>query len=97
MTNKTKAIVMANKALRQENRALWDENDLLRKADEEMKAMYEAMIRQLVQLAGGEVTLPKMDVKALMEKYRTECHKNEDGSVTLRVLENEVEDDGEEH
>ena len=97
MTNKTKAIVMANKALRQENRRLWNENELLTKGDEEMKAMYDAMIQQLVWLAGGEVTLPKMDVKELMEKYRTECHKHEDGSVTLRVLENEVEDDGEEH
>ena len=91
MTNKTKAIVMANKALRQENRALWKQNDLLRKADEEMKTMYEAMIQQLVQLAGGEVTLPKVDVKAIMDKYEIQAERTANDAMVLRIREREVE------
>jgi len=95
MTNKTKAIVMANKQLRAENRALWQENEMVRNGADEMEAMYRAMVVQLVQKLGGTVTLEKIDV-AEMRSLDVEAQRGEDGALTLRTVKREA-DDGEEH
>ena len=89
--NKTfNAVALANKALRAENKTLWEENETVRRGTEEMKSIYIAMITQLLCLF-GDATLPKMDVKALMETYYVETQYDEDGTVHLRLREVEHE------
>lgn len=95
MTNKTKAIVMANKQLRAENRTLWEENETVRRGMEETEAIYRAMVTQLVLAAGGETVLPNTDVSALMKEYDLEAKRDENG-LALRIVKREA-DDGTEH
>lgn len=92
MTNKTRAIVDANRALRAENRALWAKNEELERGSEEAKAIYEALTMQLVTEAGGSVTLAKTDVKALTKRCELRAEHNADGSMTLTVSEREAND-----
>ena len=100
MTNKTRAIVDANRALRAENRALraenralWARNEELERGAEEAKAIYEALTMQLVMEAGGSVTLAKTDVKALTKRRELRVERNADGSMTLTLKEREAEND----
>lgn len=89
MTNKTRAIVEANRALRAENRELWARNEALARGAEEARAIYEALTMQLVSEAGGSVTLAKTDVKALTKRCELRVEHNADGSMTLTVSERE--------
>ena len=93
MTNKTRAIVDANRALRAENRALWAQNEELARGAKEARAIYEALTMQLVAEAGGSVTLAKTDVKALTKRCKLRVERNADGSMPLTVSERE-DDDG---
>lgn len=92
MTNKTMAIVDANRALRAENRELWAQNEELVRGAEEARAIYEALTMQLVKEAGGSVTLAKTDVKALTKRCKLRAEHNADGSMTLAVSEREAND-----
>lgn len=92
MTNKTRAIVDANRALRAENRELWARNEELERGAEEMRVLYNALTLQLVKEAGGSVTLAMTDVKALTKRYELRVEYNADGSMTLTVSEREDND-----
>ena len=89
MTNKTRAIVEANRALRAENRELWARNEALARGAEEARAIYEALTMQLVSESGGSVTLANTDVKALTKRCELRVEHNADGSMTLTVSERE--------
>ena len=93
MTNKTRAIVDANRALRAENRELWARNEELARGAEEARAIYEALTMQLVKEAGGSVTLAKTDVKALTKRCELRAEHNADGSMTLTVSKREAKND----
>lgn len=105
MTNKTKAIVMANKALRAENIKLWEDNDALQRGLDEMKLLYETMIKQLV-ISGMPVnddpvdpiyrtTLRKVDEKerAYLDRFMLAARADDDGMHLTAYIPHDEEDD----
>ncbi|MBO7668975.1 MAG: hypothetical protein J6S60_00160 [Oscillospiraceae bacterium] len=102
MTNKTRAIVEANKHLRAENREMWGRNEALENGAAEMKIMYESLIMQIIQKHGhatNEGGTPYQyvvldDTIRLGTGYELRALRREDGRLELRVME---ADDGAEH
>lgn len=98
MSKELNAVALANKRLRAENMKLWAQNEELERGCEEQKLMYEALVTQLVMLhevgtgdptiKAYELTLPKVNVGELMEKYRLEAKHTDDG-LFLRVVKND--------
>lgn len=102
MTNKTRAIVEANKHLRAENREMWARNEELENGATEMKIMYESLIMQIIQKHGHATNqdgapyqyIVLDDKIALGTGYTLQAIRREDGRLELRVVE---ADDGAKH